>query len=105
MKNITPHITEKSYQGISEDKKVASTYTFLVDGSLDKTFIKKQIEKQFSVTVEDVRTVNLPGKVRRFKSIVGKTVPRSKAIVRLKKGDRIAAFDIEDKDKKTEDNQ
>ena len=40
--------------------------------------------------------IKLPGKVRRFKGIAGKTSTFKKAIVRLKKGDTIKAFDIED---------
>ena len=58
--------------------------------------IKKLVEKEFKVTVTDVRNVNLPGKTRKFKGVNGKTSPIRKAIVQLKKGDRIAAFDVED---------
>lgn len=96
-KNLTPHITEKSYRGISEDKKSSSSYTFNVPTSLTKETIKRTVEKEYKVSVEDVRIINIPGKRRRFKGIRGVTQATKKAIVRVKAGDRIAAFDIEEK--------
>ena len=103
MKQIIPHITEKAYRGIAEDSKSASTYVFKIKGDLDKADIKKAIETEYKVSVTDVRTINLPGKVRRFRNVTGKTSPITKAVVSLKKGDKIAAFDIDEK--KTEDKQ
>lgn len=104
MKHVfAPHITEKSYAGISEDKKVASTYTFKVRTDVSKGDIKALVEKEFKVTVDDVRMINLPGKDRRFKGVKGRTSDRKKAIVRLKVGDRIAAFDISEQS--AEDNK
>ena len=100
---FAPHITEKSYAGISEDKKVASTYTFKIRPDVSKDDIKALVEKEFKVTVEGVRIINLPSKNRRFKGVKGQTSARKKAIVRLKAGDRIAAFDIADKS--AEDNK
>jgi len=100
---FAPHITEKSYAGISEDKKVASTYTFKVRPDVSKEDIKALVEKEFKVTVEDVRMINLPGKARRFRGVKGQTSARKKAVVRLKAGDRIAAFDINDQ--QAEDNK
>ena len=104
MKHVfAPHITEKSYAGISEDKKVASTYIFKVRTDVSKGDIKTLVEKEFKVTVIDVRMINLPGKDRRFKGVKGRTSDRKKAIVRLKVGDRIAAFDINEQS--AEDNK
>jgi len=105
MKHLIPRITEKSYRGIATDGEEASTYTFTVKGDLDKAQIKKLIEDEHKVTVVDVRTINLPGKVRRFKNIKGNVSGATKALIRLKAGDRIAAFDIEetqDSEKKSE---
>lgn len=99
---LKPHVTEKAYAGITEGKKEASTYVFKLIRKMDKDAIAKLIEKEFKVTVTDVRTINLPGKSRRFKGIVGRTSPVRKALVRLKVGDRIAAFDVEDKAAKPE---
>ena len=91
--SITPHITEKTYLGISEDSKVAQTYTFKVTTATSKTDVKKIVEDTYKVSVTDVRIVRLPGKVRRVKGIVGHTNPTKKALVRLAVGDHIAAFD------------
>ena len=95
---LTPHITEKSYRGVD-----TSLYTFKLNVRLSKEQGKKLIEKEFKVSVIDVRTVTLPGKVRRFKGVKGMTSPTRKAIVQLKKGDKIAAFDVEET-KETEKN-
>jgi large subunit ribosomal protein L23 len=92
-KLITPHITEKSYRTITEKNDQPNTYTFKVNPGLNKHDVRRMIEKDFKVTVLNVRITNIPGKVRRFKGIVGHTKPIKKAIVQLKKGDRIADFD------------
>ena len=96
MNLLSPHITEKSYRTISQEKKEVSTYTFKVNSNLNKGDVKRMIEKEYKVTVVDVRIINLPAKIRRFKGIPGKVSPISKALVRLKAGDRINAFEIED---------
>lgn len=93
---FAPHITEKTYKTIELSSSTGSTYTFKVNKDLDKGLIKKLIEREYKVSVEAVNIVNLPGKVRHFKGITGKTSTTKKALVRLKKGDTIAAFDIED---------
>lgn len=97
MKNLlTPHITEKAYRTITEKSDQPLTYTFKIHPGLSKHDVKRVVEKEFKVTVLAVRVINLPGKNRRFKGIIGKTSPTKKAVVQLKKGDRIAAFDIAD---------
>ncbi|CAN5185515.1 50S ribosomal protein L23 [soil metagenome] len=90
---LAPHITEKAYALISEEKGIANHYTFKVARTLRKEHIKAMIEREFSVTVTNIRTINLPGKVRIFKGKAGHTQATKKAIVRLKVGDKIAAFD------------
>lgn len=97
---LTPHVTEKSYAGISDEKNAANIYTFKVGGSLTQESIKRIIEREFKVTVTDIRIVNLPGKARRFKGVKGMTSARKKAIVRLARGEKIAIFDLPDQDEK-----
>lgn len=87
---LVPHITEKSYPGTERN-----TYTFKVGGNLEKPAIKKLVEKLYKVEVVSLQVINLPGKVRRFKGITGKTSPRQKAVVRLAKGQQIPGFEVE----------
>ena len=92
---IKPRVTEKTYAAIELTKPTGTTYTFQIHDRLDKASVKELVEKQFNVTVTAVRIINLPGKTRRFKGIAGRTSDVKKALVRLKKGDSISAFDVE----------
>lgn len=100
---LTPHVTEKSYAGISDEKGAANTYTFRVRPGVTKEVVQRVVEREFKVEVTDVRMVNLPGKTRRFRGVKGQTSARKKAIVRLKAGQKIAAFDLPDQ--KTEEKE
>ncbi len=91
---LAPHITEKAYSLISEEKGIANHYTFKVAKTLRKEHIKAMIEREFKVHITNIRTINLPGKVRVFKGKAGHTQATKKAIVRLKVGEKIAAFDL-----------
>ncbi len=90
MNQITPHITEKSFQLASAE---VPAFTFKVTPGLRKEAIARAVEQHYKVTVTDIQTINLPRKVRRFKGILGHTKPVHKAIIRLKAGERIADFD------------
>ncbi len=82
---IAPVLTEKSNNAQSENK-----ITFKVKKSADKTTLKIAIEKLFNVKVEEVRTINVSGKVRRKgRRDEGKTSDYKKAIVTLKEGQTI----------------
>ena len=94
--SIRPHITEKTYRTIEKNSETGSVYTFKVNSSHNKETIRTFVEREYKVSVVSVNIVRLPGKVRRFKGIAGKTSVVKKALVRLKKGDTISAFDIED---------
>lgn len=94
-KPIAPHITEKSFATISEEKGAVSQYTFRVPRTSVKAQIKAEVEKTYDVHVTDVRIINLPSKVRFFKGKRGATQAIKKAVVRLKAGERIAAFSAE----------
>lgn len=77
----TPIITEKSTL-LSENNK----YTFKVLNKVNKLDIKKAIESIFSVKVSKVHIINIQGKVKRFKGILGSRSNYKKAIVTLDKG-------------------
>lgn len=68
-------------------------YVFEVDKRATKHTIRHAVEKVFNVKVEDVRTLIVPGKVKRQGRFEGKTGTWKKAIVRLKKDQVISIFE------------
>lgn len=86
---IRPIITEK----MTKLGEKFNRYGFLVTRNSNKVEIKNAVEKMYGVTVEEVRTLVIPGKrkSRNTKSglITGKTSPKKKAIVTLAKNDKI----------------
>lgn len=83
-----PLITEKSTALIEDNK-----YTFQVDPKANKTEIKQAVENIFKVKVEKVNTMNVKGRKKRVRNIPGMTSDTKKAIVTLKKGDKIEIFE------------
>jgi large subunit ribosomal protein L23 len=89
---IKPLISERSLAMIDTSNK----YSFIVNSDANKIELAKYIEKTFTVKVLEVRTINVSGKTVRFgkKRQVGRRSDFKKAIVTLKKGDKIDLFDI-----------
>lgn len=85
---ISPVVSEKSYAGVQDNR-----YSFYVDTRTGKGEIKRAIEEIFSVKVLKINTVNVKPKPKRLGRSVGKSPRRKKAIVTLKKGDKIAFFE------------
>lgn len=83
-----PLITEKSTALIEDNK-----YTFQVDPRANKTEIKQAVESIFNVKVEKVNTMNVRGRMKRVRNIRGRTPDTKKAIITLKKGDKIEIFE------------
>ncbi|MDW3193589.1 MAG: 50S ribosomal protein L23 [Cytophagales bacterium] len=85
---IRPLVTEK-FSALNEHGK----YGFVVAKSANKVEIKKEVEKTYGVTVEDVNTMIHPGKSksRYTKSgvISGSSPMYKKAIVKVADGDII----------------
>jgi large subunit ribosomal protein L23 len=82
---VEPVITEK----ITKDSPKLSKYAFRVQPSANKKEIKAAVEKIFNVHVLRVNTLNVSGKWRRVRFQPGKTANWKKAIVTLKKGEKI----------------
>jgi large subunit ribosomal protein L23 len=82
-----PVISEKSFTHAENGK-----YVFVVAREANKIEIKKAIEKLFKVTVLEVRTVVMKGKVKRVGRKFGKRNDFKKAYVTLKDGDKIEEF-------------
>ncbi len=84
-----PLVTEKSTRLMQDQNK----YTFEVALTANKTEIKQAIEEIFKVTVTNVTTMRVLGKTKRMGRYEGKRPDWKKAIVTLKPGDRIEAFE------------
>jgi large subunit ribosomal protein L23 len=90
MKNIysvikKPLFTEKGGNLKEEQNKI------LIETSRDanKIDIKKAIEEIFKVKVEKVATITTEGKWKRYGKSLGKRPARKKAIITLKKGEKL----------------
>lgn len=73
-----PVITEKSMSQMANRQ-----YTFMVHVDANKSMIKRAVEEVFGVKVEDVKTLNYEGKVKRVGVHVGRRADFKKAIVKL----------------------
>ena len=85
---IKPVITEKSSGLMAEGK-----YTFRVDKAANKIEIKHAVESIFKVDVTSVRTMNMPGKLKRQGKTSGMTPEWKKAIVTIGAGQTIPIFE------------
>jgi large subunit ribosomal protein L23 len=86
---IRPVVTEASAM-LQEDER---TYTFIVAKDANKIEIRHAVQALFTVTVQDVRTANYPGKVRRVGRSVGRKSGYKKALVKLAEGDSIDVYE------------
>jgi large subunit ribosomal protein L23 len=83
-----PIVTEKSNLIKDDANKVLE-----VDKKANKVEIKHAVQQLFKVTVEEVNVMNFQGKRKRTGRIIGKKQDWKKAIVTLKKGDKIEFFE------------
>lgn len=82
-----PIITEQSSEMMELNK-----YTFEVDKKSNKTEIKQAIEAIFDVKVENVNTLNVKGKPKRYGRYSGYTNAWKKAIVTLSEDSKSIEF-------------
>ena len=84
--DIVKHIlrTEKGSQMMPDGK-----YLFNVAKDANKIQIKQAVEEIYNVTVKKVNTMKVQGKWRRVRYKEGKSPDWKKAVVTLKKGDKI----------------
>ena len=68
-------------------------YVFIVDRRAKKLQIKDSVEKLFKEKVQGVNTLNIKPKNKRFRMSMYKTAAIKKAIVKLKDGESIAAYE------------
>lgn len=77
-------ITERTV-GLNESGK----YVFMVEPRATKSEIKKAIKELYNVEVASVNTISLPGKTKRYRNTRVKKSGIKKAVVTLKKGQKI----------------
>jgi ribosomal protein L23 len=100
---LEPRATEKTYR-----EQAKRTYAFVVKKTDTKQAIAKLVEKEFGVTVTDIRTLIRDGKKTKFSkgkhAYPGITHRQDKKIayVTLKDGDSIKVFEEPEADKKAE---
>ena len=93
---IKPIISEKA----DAQAKSSGKYGFVVDKKANKIEVKKAVEAMYGITVADVNTAIIPGKVKSRNTRSGITKGRSssykKAFVTLAAGEEIDFFGAEE---------
>ena len=85
---VRPLVTEKGV----EKKDNERTLCFEINGRANKTQVKAAVERLFRVKVEEVRTANFAGKLRRRGRFAGYRSDWKKAYVKLKAGEKVPEF-------------
>ena len=85
---VRPVITEKGLT-LKEDDQ---TLCFEVSNGASKRQIHEAIERIFKVKVESVRTMNVPGKMRRRGRFTGYRPDWKKAYVTLREGEKMIEY-------------
>lgn len=83
---MKPHVTEKAAMLSSRE---APIYTFEILASANKDLVAKEVKKQWKVTPLKIRITNLPAKTVFIRGKWGEKSGKKKALVYLKKGDKI----------------
>ena len=83
-----PLVTEK---GITK-KEQERTLCFEVARDANKIQVKQAVEKLFNVKVEEVRTANFDGKLRRRGKFTGYRSDWKKAYVKIQAGQKVPEF-------------
>jgi len=83
-----PIVTEK---GVGK-KDTERTLCFEVAAEANKVLVKAAVEQLFKVKVDEVRTVNQVGKLRRRGRFSGYRSNWKKAYVRLKEGQKVPEY-------------
>lgn len=79
-----PLITEKAYH-----MSATGQYVFVVDKHTNKSEVKKAIKQIYNVDPVSVNTVTIRGERQKFRGVAGKKPTTKKAIVTLKKGQKL----------------
>ncbi|HWT77479.1 MAG TPA: 50S ribosomal protein L23 [Candidatus Methylomirabilis sp.] len=86
---LRPLLTEKG----TRLKEEGNQYLFRVAKTANKVEIRQAIEQIFKVTVLEVRTTRVRGKVKRMGRFQGRRPDWKKAVATLKEGDSIELYE------------
>ena len=86
---IRPLMTEKST--LLRDKE--NKYSFIVHKDANKISVGNAVKNIFKVTPVNVNIMNIKGKLKRVRAKFGYTSSYKKAVVTVKKGDKIGIFE------------
>lgn len=92
MYNVTPHLTEKSVAQAKSGK-----YTFLIDSRLTSQAVSEAVRTLYDVHPLRVSLLKNAPKVKGMGRTLRVRKGRAKAVVTLKKGEKIADFIVEEK--------
>lgn len=84
-----PLITERS----TDLRESLNKVVFIVSPYANKLQVKHAVEKTLKVKVEKVNIINVEGKKKKLGRFEGKKINRKKAIVTLKKGEKLDIFE------------
>ncbi len=82
-----PHLSEKAHMAADKNQVVLKVRT-----DATKAEIRQAVEMLFEVKVDDVNTVNVKGKTKRFGQTNGRRVDWKKAYVKLAEGSSMESF-------------
>ena len=86
---VRPYLTEKA----TAQKDHLNKVCFLVHPTSNKIEIKKAAEEILKVKVASVHISNIRGKIKRMGKYEGRLPARKKAILTLKKGEKLELFE------------
>lgn len=81
---VRPILSEKGTHLAGKGK-----YVFAVHPQSNKSEVRKSIQAVYNVHVENVHIVKMPGKMRRYGRTTGRTANWKKAIITVRKGEKI----------------
>ncbi len=85
---LSPIVSEKSYAAVQNKQ-----YSFYIDPRVDKSEVKRAVEKVFNVKVLKVNTMNVKPKPKKLGRSSGYSSRMKKAIVTLGAKDKIDFFE------------
>ena len=85
----SPLVTEK----LDKARETMNQYSFVVDRAATKHDVARAVQNLFKVSVTEVHTLIVRGKIKRVGKSMGKRPNFKKAIVTLKEGDKIELFE------------